>query len=94
MNKSVMVIMLVCIVLLSGCKQQATNVYSPDGVESLITAAYAALQGRDFVVPEDVIYLALPVLRHRVQLSSEKELEGVGVEHVIRQLMSKIEIPR
>lgn len=56
--------------------------------------AYAALQGRDFVVPEDVIYLALPVLRHRVQLSSEKELEGVGVEHVIRQLMSKIEIPR
>ena len=56
--------------------------------------AYAALQGRDFTVPEDVIYLAAPVLRHRVQLSSEKELEGAGVEQVIRQLMSKIEIPR
>ena len=56
--------------------------------------AYAALQGRDFTVPEDVISLAAPVLRHRVQLSSEKELEGAGVEQVIRQLMSKIEIPR
>ena len=56
--------------------------------------AYAALQGRDFTVPEDVIFLAAPVLRHRVQLSSEKELEGAGVEQVIRQLMSKIEIPR
>ena len=56
--------------------------------------AYAALQGRDFVVPDDVVYLATPVLRHRVQLSSEKELEGVGAEQVIEQLMSKIEIPR
>ena len=56
--------------------------------------AYAALQGRDFTVPEDVIYLAAPVLRHRVQLSSEKELEGAGVEQVIGQLLSKIEIPR
>ena len=56
--------------------------------------AYAALQGRDFTVPEDVIYLATPVLRHRVQLSSEKELEGVGVDQVVRQIMSKIEIPR
>ena len=56
--------------------------------------AYAALQGRDFVVPDDVVYLTTPVLRHRVQLSSEKELEGVGAEQVIEQLMSKIEIPR
>ena len=56
--------------------------------------AYAALQGRDFTVPEDVIYLAAPVLRHRVQFSSEKELEGAGVEQVIGQLLSKIEIPR
>jgi len=50
--------------------------------------------GRDFVVPEDVLYLAAPVLRHRVQLSAEKELEGVVVDQVIQQLIAKVEIPR
>lgn len=58
------------------------------------TKAFAAIQGRDFVVPEDVLQLVAPVLRHRVQLSSEKELEGVTVDQVIRQLISKIEVPR
>ncbi len=56
--------------------------------------AFAAIQGRDFVVPEDVLYLAVPVLRHRVQLSAERELEGVTVEQVIGQLVSKVEVPR
>lgn len=56
--------------------------------------AYAAIQGRDFVVPDDVLYLVVPVLRHRVQLSSEKELEGVTVDQVIQQIVSKIEVPR
>lgn len=56
--------------------------------------AYAALNGRDFVVPEDVLYLAVPVLRHRVQLSAEKELEGVAVDQALQQLMAKVEIPR
>ncbi len=44
---------------------------------------YAAVQGRDFVVPEDVLYLAPAVLRHRVQLSAEKELEGLVADQVI-----------
>ncbi len=56
--------------------------------------AFAAIQGRDFVVPDDVLQLAAPVLRHRVQLSSEKELEGVTVDQVVQQIVSKIEVPR
>ena len=56
--------------------------------------AYASLQGRDFVVPEDILQLVTPVLRHRVQLSSEKELEGISVDQVIQQIVSKIEVPR
>lgn len=56
--------------------------------------AYAAIRGRDFVVPEDVIHLTVPVLRHRLQLSAERELEGVTVEQVIEQVVSKIEVPR
>ncbi len=56
--------------------------------------AYAALQGRDFVIPEDIIHLALPVFRHRIQLSAERELEGVSVDQVITQLVAKVEVPR
>ncbi len=56
--------------------------------------AFAAIQGRDFVVPEDVLHLAPPVLRHRVLLSAEKELEGLVVDQVLNQLIAKIEIPR
>lgn len=56
--------------------------------------AFAAIHGRDFVVPEDVLFLAVPVLRHRVQLAAEKELEGLVVDQVINQLIAKVEIPR
>lgn len=56
--------------------------------------AYAALQGRDFVVPEDIIRLTLPVFRHRIQLSAERELEGVSIDQVITQLVAKVEVPR
>ena len=56
--------------------------------------AFAAIHGRDFVIPEDVLQLAVPVLRHRIQLSAEKELEGIGVEQVLQQLIAKIEVPR
>jgi MoxR-like ATPase len=56
--------------------------------------ALAAMQGRDFVVPEEVLRLVAPVLRHRVQLSAEKELEGVTVEQVLQQIVSSIELPR
>lgn len=69
---------------------------SPRASIALMNAskAYAAIQGRDFVLPEDVLALAVPVLRHRVQLSAEKELEGVETDQVIGQLIAKVEIPR
>lgn len=56
--------------------------------------ALAAICGRDFVVPEDILRLSVPVLRHRIQLSAERELEGVTVEQVIGQIVAKVEVPR
>ncbi len=56
--------------------------------------ALATLRGRDFVTPEDVVYLATPVLRHRIQLTPEKEMEGAMPEDVIEQIIRNIEVPR
>lgn len=56
--------------------------------------AFAAMQGRDFVTPEDVKYLAEPVLSHRVILTPEREMEGIGVAEIIGQLVNKVEVPR
>ncbi|MBS1556235.1 MAG: MoxR family ATPase [Bacteroidetes bacterium] len=56
--------------------------------------AYALINGRDFVSPEDVKFIALPVLRHRLQLSPEKEMEGVSIDDVVKQIIDKIEVPR
>lgn len=56
--------------------------------------AYAAMQGRDFVTPEDIIYIAPAVLRHRLTLSPEKEMEGTDTDDVITQIIQSIEVPR
>ncbi|MCB0798024.1 MAG: MoxR family ATPase [Chitinophagales bacterium] len=56
--------------------------------------AYAALQGRDFVIPDDIHRVAYPVLNHRIILTPDKELEGVSTEDVIRQMLEKVEVPR
>jgi len=56
--------------------------------------AFAALNGRDFVTPEDIKAIALPVLRHRVLLTPEKEMEGVTTDEVVKQIIDKIEVPR
>jgi MoxR-like ATPase len=56
--------------------------------------AYAMIQGRDFVNPEDIKFVALPVLRHRIILSPEKEMEGVSPDEVVKQIIDKIEVPR
>ncbi|AYB30891.1 AAA family ATPase [Chryseolinea soli] len=58
------------------------------------TKAFAALNGRDFVTPEDVKVIALPVLRHRVILTPDKEMEGVTTDDVVKQIVDKIEVPR
>lgn len=56
--------------------------------------ALATLSGRDFITPEDVQELAAPVLRHRVLLTPEREMEGGTADEVIAQLVQKIEVPR
>ncbi len=56
--------------------------------------AFAAMQGRDFVTPDDIKFVAKPVFRHRVILSPELEMEGVHVDKVIDTLLSRVEIPR
>lgn len=56
--------------------------------------AFAAIQGRDFVTPEDVKFIAPSVLKHRILLSPEKEMEGSTPHTVIDQLVAKIEVPR
>jgi MoxR-like ATPase len=52
------------------------------------------MQGRDFVTPEDIIYIIPPVLRHRIILTPEKEMEGISTDTVIAQLINASEIPR
>jgi MoxR-like ATPase len=56
--------------------------------------ALAAMAGRDFVTPDDIRRVVTPVLRHRILLTPEREMEGVGPTDVIRQIVEKIEVPR
>jgi len=56
--------------------------------------AMAAMQGRDFVTPEDILDVLAPVLRHRIILSPEKEMEGITEDEVIKQIIHMMDIPR
>ncbi|RQO72353.1 magnesium chelatase [Pedobacter sp. KBW06] len=56
--------------------------------------AFAAMQGRDFVTPEDIIKVAAPVLAHRIMLTPDKEMEGLTTSDIVAQIIQKIEIPR
>lgn len=56
--------------------------------------AFAAINGRDFVTPEDVKFIAAPVLRHRIMLTPDKEMEGATPDDVIKQIVDKAEVPR
>jgi len=56
--------------------------------------ALAALRGRDFVTPEDVQFLAPSVLRHRIMLTPEREMEGGTPDEVVKQIVQTIEVPR
>lgn len=56
--------------------------------------AIAAMQGRDFVTPEDILFVIPPVLRHRIVLSPEKEMEGAQADDVIQQIVQSMDIPR
>ncbi len=69
---------------------------SPRASLALMNAskAMAAMAGRDFVTPDDIRDVAVPVLRHRIVLSPDKEMEGVTEEEVIRQIIQGMDIPR
>jgi MoxR-like ATPase len=54
----------------------------------------AAFRGRDYAVPDDVVELALPALRHRVILSAEAEVEGHSVDEVLHDVIASVEVPR
>ncbi|MFT5216010.1 MAG: MoxR-like ATPase [Glaciecola sp.] len=56
--------------------------------------AFAAMDGRDFVTPEDIKKSAIPVLQHRVIVTPEREMEGVTTKQIINQIIEAVEIPR
>lgn len=56
--------------------------------------ALAAINGRDFITPDDIKKVATPILAHRIILTPEREMEGLTAEHVVKQIIESIEIPR
>ena len=60
----------------------------------LCSKALAAIRGRDFVTPDDVRDVALPVMRHRLTLRAEAELDGVTPDSVITDILKSAEVPR
>jgi MoxR-like ATPase len=56
--------------------------------------AIAGIRGRDFVTPEDIQFVAKPVLNHRLILTPEAEMEGISIEDVIDEIIQTIEVPR
>jgi MoxR-like ATPase len=69
---------------------------SPRASLAIINAAkaFAAIKGRDFVTPDDIIFITPAVLRHRVMLTPDKEMEGLTTDDIVAQIVEKIEIPR
>lgn len=69
---------------------------SPRASISILNAskAVAAIRGRDFVIPEDIKFVAIPALKHRIVVSPEKEMEGTTSSQIIHQIIESIEIPR
>jgi MoxR-like ATPase len=69
---------------------------SPRGGIALLKTSQclAAMRGRDFIVPDDIKEMALPVLRHRVILRPEAELEGLTPDRVLLQILEGIPVPR
>ncbi|MBX5436854.1 MAG: MoxR family ATPase [Alicyclobacillaceae bacterium] len=69
---------------------------SPRAATALLDAARANayLEGRDYLVPDDVIQVAKPVLRHRLALDAGAELEGIRADDVVDQVVEQVDVPR
>ena len=68
----------------------------PRATQALLLAsrAHAAIQGRDFVTPDDIRAMSTPVLEHRIILRPEFEIEGQTVAEVVRKIMNEVTVPR
>jgi MoxR-like ATPase len=69
---------------------------SPRAAVALLNAtkAYALLQGRDYIIPDDIKYIAVPVLQHRLMLAPETEMQGHSATTVVKRLIEKVEVPK
>lgn len=84
--------------LVNATRSNASIFYgaSPRASINLLKSAktLAAINGRDFVIPEDVKEVAIPVLNHRIMLTPEKEMEGQTADEVLRYIIEKVSVPR
>ena len=69
---------------------ESTRCHQPDAGAQ----AYAAFDDRDYLIPDDVKQATLPVLRHRVMLRPEAELEGLDADRVLTDVMAAVPVPR
>jgi MoxR-like ATPase len=60
----------------------------------MVAKAAAALEERDYIIPDDVKSAALPVLRHRIMIKPEAELEGQDPDHVLQEIIGTVEVPK
>lgn len=69
---------------------------SPRASIAILNASkgFAAINNRDFVTPEDIKEAAIPVLKHRIIVSPEREMEGITANDIINQIIESIDIPR
>jgi MoxR-like ATPase len=69
---------------------------SPRASLSMLKAskAFAAIRGRDFVIPDDVQFVAPHVLNHRLIMTPEAEMEGISIEDIVKEIVSEVEVPR
>jgi MoxR-like ATPase len=59
-----------------------------------VSQAMASIDGRDYVIPDDVKSAALPVLRHRIMLKPEAELEGLNTDQILKDVLRAVEVPK
>jgi MoxR-like ATPase len=52
------------------------------------------LRGKDYVTPDEIQVMALPVLRHRIRLTPEAEIEGLTADSCVQSLLAQVDIPR
>lgn len=60
----------------------------------LMSKTYAAIKGRDYLLPDDIKRMALPVLRHRIILKPEAEIDGLTPDSIITNIVNNVEVPR